>query len=381
MNLQKLAISLIIILSLKGCSQNINKEEKTDVEKMNLKGKISQIIEQSYFTENKFGSIHKTEFINEVIYNFDKNGNLVKEENRSSITKNKKVIKFDDFNRVVEKLEYNAEDVEFRKETFKYDSQSNLIEKCNYYSGDLESKYIFNYDNRNNKIEETSYYRKEIDSKIKNKYNDENKLIEELFFDELGKLNLKIVHKYDDFGNRILTIKNRLLEKLIFEIKSEYDSKNNLIEEEFFENGKQIGRNTYKYDDEGMRLQFKRYSNKGVMTYFENYKYDLNKNVIEEEVTNELEYIKNTTLLFVGGSKNINYNKTVERKTYEYDENNNIVMKGNYTAYLLGYDIQKEIYFEGGLKYELDSEKNWIVKKEIDNEEVFQITERQINYF
>lgn len=377
----KILIGLIIVFSLEGCSQIKNKEEQTDVEKMNLKGNVSQIIEQSYFTENRFGSIHKTKFIEEVIYSFNKNGNLVEEENRNSILKSRKVIKYDNLNRIAEKVDYNNENIEFRKETYKYDSNLNLIENCWYYSGKLDRKFVFKYDNSNNKIEKKSFYKNEIDSKTKFIYNDNNELIEELVFDKVGVLNLKLIHEYDDLGNRILTIKNRLEEKSIIEIKSKYDSKKNLLEEEFFENGRQIGRNLYKYDNENFKLQFKRFSDKGVMTYFENYKYDSNKNIVEEEVVKESEYIKNTTLLFVGGSKNVNYNKTVERKTYKYDNYNNIISKGNYTAYLLGSDIQKEIYFEGGLNYEFDSEKNWIIKKEIDNEEVFQITERQINYF
>ena len=228
------------------------------------------------------------------------------------------------------------------------DTTFDIIHKNNTYVDVWKSKSVIKFNHNNQEVELSDYY---LNGKVRTReislYDSDNgKIIEKLHFDyedDIPYLNYKKEYEYDSNNNLIKTISpssetifnyndNNLLleetewitdsyEKEIFrEKKFDYDEKNNLIEYKDYTHHSEfsipvLNHSFYKYDEENNKIHTS-YSD-GRKNYNYQYKYDDNKNMIEEYS------------LGLSGSPNLlnkrsydKENRLILRKDYE---NNNIV--------------------------------------------------------
>ncbi len=212
------------------------KENKTDWEVDNLKGKIKEIEritnEFSFndskmeFMENeiiKYNSTgKKTEHIQNkknTKYYYDKNNNLIKEDFGDYY----RIYKYNNKNLVIEELMFEKATNKLNdKRVYIYDSNNNLSIYEVYQSDILYKKWIFKYDKISKELEHTIYNADgSYENKYMFKYNNDGKVI------EIIEQNLQEneYYTYDKKGN-IASYKN--IDGLK---KYEYDDLNNLIKE------------------------------------------------------------------------------------------------------------------------------------------------------
>lgn len=259
---QKYKIMLIVlsIFFLTSCSNE--EDNKSDLRKMNLNGKIKSLSENSYDANEKFGEPSK---INVSKYNetylFNKSGNIIQKKTDGVVLPLTKYI-YDDENKLIEKNIYESDGNLFQKIKFVHDDNFNVIEENHYdEQGNLETKILNKYDKSNKLIEILQYNKDEktfqniivYDSngnKIKDTRYDkkENKIVRDEFYkyDENNNVifNIQILNisdnlkshissymKYDSYNNIVLdnwadkinSLKNSI------KYKYEYDSENNWI--------------------------------------------------------------------------------------------------------------------------------------------------------
>jgi hypothetical protein len=134
--LKTLAITLIVILTSIGCSNQI---EENDWTRDNLKGKIQAYTQFSYEAEVRFGEIKK--------------GKRGRGFHDSDFQK-----KYDEKGNQIEETYYGSSGSLNWRLTYKYDEKGNQIEKNSYESdGSLDWRVTFKYDEKGNQIEKNSY--------------------------------------------------------------------------------------------------------------------------------------------------------------------------------------------------------------------------------
>jgi antitoxin component YwqK of YwqJK toxin-antitoxin module len=114
---------------------------------------------------------------------------------------------------------------------------------------------------------------------------------------------------------------------------------------------------TYKYDDNGNRIEgkSKRYNSDGSSKYKRTYKYDDNGNTIKKKWYNSEGSFKSVI-------------------TYKYDDNGNEIETKMYNS-------DGSLEYKYTYKYECDNKDNWINKIEYENKIPTVIIEREIEYF
>ena len=116
-------------------------------------------------------------------------------------------------------IAYNKDGTVFRKEVSKYDSQENKIEEITIGLADISSK-----------------------------------------------TNVKIVSKYDANGNKIQDLEYGLSGSLLRKQQFSYDRFNNKKTETVFDaNGKITKKTTYKYNEDGLRIERKEFNEKNTL--------------------------------------------------------------------------------------------------------------------
>lgn len=202
--------------------ENIDTDKKNDLKEMNLKGKVKQITESSFFAEDKFGEITKDGPPNKTIIFFNDNGNIIE--------KNCYLL---DGTTLATKHIYNYDDKKLKKEELVYvyhASKSKLL-----------SKYTFEYDVNENRTK-SYYHYKDITGP-------------DIYSNTIDKLGIYETYKYDDKGN--------LIEK--------YNYPNGY---HFLEPGPSSV-DYYKYDDKGNIIVEERYNSDGSFSWRHEYKYVL----------------------------------------------------------------------------------------------------------
>ncbi len=215
-------------------SNDVNYTKK-DLSLLNLKGPVKRVHEIAYqllFNNN----ISETKFINEYIYSFNEDGNLINklyynsdsivEETHNyfyndkglkikeiTIDSNNIIIRMDSFvyennkkNYYASKGYYLMPDKIEKENKYKYDDQGNIIEDCQYQTANsnLDSKYIYKYDVNGSPVEVSSCDDKnKIVSQTFYKYNEKNIPIQMGTYRH-GDLMFNIKYKdikFDQFGN------------------------------------------------------------------------------------------------------------------------------------------------------------------------------------
>jgi hypothetical protein len=112
----------------------------------------------------------------------------------------------------------------------------------------------------------------------------------------------------------------------------QYDNNNNLILHEDYFLGRLGNRETYNYDVNGNKLEYKKYKSDGTVEYIETFKYDVKGNLIEE-------------------------NKNGYKDTYKYNDKGLLVEN-------CGYGKDGELGSHMNYKYDqFDDTGNWIKKR------------------
>jgi len=284
----KISMTLLVFmccfLSQNISAQNIDKKQ-TDVQKAGLKGKVKKITLKYFYAEDKFGEIVQTGNAangkgEEFYTQYNENG---------FITIHSEIGK--DFNAPWDKESYKYNDMGkiIEHHIFEYNKKNGVYEMS-------ETQKTYNYDGLGNKTEEIRWYEKNG-----------------------NKIMLDTI-KY------IYDVNNNLLEKNLYSMGAlyeqniyRYDAKNNAIEDVSFNKGNFSNpgkiKSTYKFDANGFKVEFKKFSDDGSLIWMETYKNDIKGNVIEEKG-----YNRDGKL-----SENINYE-------YVYDQ------EGNWTKQIKRYE-------------------------------------------
>ena len=171
-----LLVSLIISTIAYG--QTVRHKEPSDVEILKLKGKVKSITENKYEAVEKFGDVQK--------------GKL-KEVGNSYV--------FNNVGNVIEFKDFHLDGTNRTKETYKFNVNGKRVESNRVWAKwknnkESSDKGTFIYDSNGHCIETNDYDEKGNISR-------KRKLIEEDSYDKEGKLESKVIYKYDDSGNNI----------------------------------------------------------------------------------------------------------------------------------------------------------------------------------
>ena len=350
----------VYLYSIRTASKSI---PQTDLVKMNLKGKVKSIIEKTYSVTESSNKPQKNKFRDRTVFQFDINGNMIEKSiyNEKNDLNTKFSVQFDQNGKIKETTDYQSyKDFDeypypkegiTNKETYEYDGNGKLIKKITSganvipngssgfggYLEKYEEIYAYEYDTKGNLIQEISA---------------DNTTTE----DSMDKYNGKTTYRYDDNGNKTemaaINLDNgEFRDKATFL----YDSKNNLIEECYFNLDGSIRRKQcYKYDEKNNLVEKSDYNSvTKVLNIIETSSYDEKENLTE---STKFEY----------GMKIVS----------KFDEFNNWVLCERFDAN--GDFKSKSIW-----KYEnADQSGNWTNKIQLLNgNDPDSMTEREITYY
>lgn len=253
----KLKIYYLITLCILFLSCNNSSEEKNDLEKYNLNGRVKSITGNEYYAVEKFGEILKGE---------------KKITNEYFIKENKPTI-FNEKGYVTEGHD------NIRQTRYKYNEDNQVIEEDGYESG---VKYLYKYNDKGFKVEFNNYYKGKLVQKIKFICDAEGNEIEKNSFEADGKLTYKEKNIFKD--RKIIDSKQYDADGVLkYSINYKYDSNGNMTEFVFYDSfGKIDSKQNYKYDNKGNMTELVFYDSSGKIDSKKNYKYDENNQVTEE---------------------------------------------------------------------------------------------------
>ncbi|TAL59828.1 MAG: hypothetical protein EPN85_08580 [Bacteroidetes bacterium] len=396
-----------LLFSSYSIGQKPTQKQKTDLEVMNLKGKVKSIQENKYAFVKKFGKVKKRKILIDYLYLLNETGNLIEEKGNwyspDGRIAGKYNCKYDGKGNIIEENKYfevdcvmtdiitvkqhygNWEMLNYNtcagmdsKSIHKYDNHGKLIESNCYNSvGSLTEKETFSYNNNGNVIENNSYRPNGIlTQKSIYQYDSTGNMIESNFYNLDGSHHvMKYICEYDDKGNQIeknIYYDSLRTEKTIYK----YDGKGNQIEivnTTYGDNGIFRNKNTckYKYNDQGDKIEENKYEWNGNLINKRIFHYNVNRDLIEY---NYYHYD-------IDGSV-----AGLVKYTYKYDSNRNIIYQSDL------YDSKGRMPDENTCSYEYDEKNNWIkrtefrnndgvIRTESDKFKVNAISERVIEYF
>ena len=268
-----------------------------------------------------------------VVTNYDKNGNAVEVINYKSdgAISSRHEYKYDKENR---KIEYNQYQVpmggkELRlsfKQVFTYDTNGNKKSEQGFdgknpyritygYFDDSKQKEILKYSAANIVEEKWTFEHKENITTV-------------FVYKTAGKLDKKIVRKYDSNSNLVDETSYSGAEKELGRTTFEYDSKNLLKAKSEFYGGNLRANYSYVYDNSGQLIEVYQTNAAGEKILYSAYKYDNKGNMLEEKWFDGQpgEYSKRNFKLDNKGNVNeveayySDYNyKVVYRYTYKFN--------------------------------------------------------------
>lgn len=307
----------IIIISISLSSCNNFGQQKNDIQKQELNGKVKYITVNSFAATEKFGEIVKGEKLigspNNINGYFDNNEEITFNEKGYKITEKNGFINF--------KYLYNTKNQIIEINDFSKDGGEIYSKKTYIYIKDkLKEENVYNY---------KPY--KSLSEKVINDYDELGNMIKSTNYNKDGKFSSKVIFKYDKYGNQIEMKILDSINETSYLSRYKYDSKKNQIEEK-------------NINEDGSFELIKR-------------KYDNYHNIIE---INKQDM---PIVVYMG-----------DIKKYKY--NNNLVIE--YT-HLFGYS--DEVYEKIKYVYVFDKNKNWIKKTIIKNGVPEKIIERVIEYY
>jgi len=267
----------------------------------------------------------------------------------------------------VKRVHEKQEQSFYGKSSATYNLQGNkTIEYAYNPDGTLDSKSVFTYDNNGQLIQEDSY-NPDGSTGFTNvyKYDKNGNMVSVNLYDAGGSLFLETLSEYDGNGNELTETnysqedqhdkhkdknKDVILNKTIWR----YDSKNNPLEEQYYEGDTTLTRKTaFTYDNDNNKTGQDK--SEGGMRIKTTYKYDQKRNPVEE------------TQYDASGS-------LVLKIVTTYDDKGNDIAE-NY------YDKDNNLLTKSTFQISYDKNNNWIRKVQSDNDRIVMITTREIIYY
>lgn len=231
-------LPLLILLT---CSLHSLAQERIDIPKDKLSGKVKLVTEQEYKITKKFGRNH-TRPDSRTTYQYDKDGNetntdcyfkdgsldydlLLKYDHKKRLIEStlsyaakavdtRSLFKYDEKNQQTEQDDYDEHGALTAKHLFYYDAKGNQVKFISYRSGDtLVFKAINTFDNTGNKTAEDYYGPNDsLEFKIKFTYDAQGREIEQDYFNPTGTLEFKLAYKYEEMDKQGNWLKETIYE-------------------------------------------------------------------------------------------------------------------------------------------------------------------------
>ncbi|MHC4700481.1 MAG: M56 family metallopeptidase, partial [Planctomycetota bacterium] len=171
----------LVLTTWADAKEETTKEEKTDVEKEELKGPVRVVrIESVESSEKPDGGAEGTHIPSRTMV-YDVEGRLLKDVrfSRSGIRRRTVVYTYDEEGKRAEEREYAGDDVLLRRVVYIYDDKGNLAQRIRHHdkNGRVRDKLLCSYDDGGHKIREVEY-------------------------DAEGKVNWECVYLYNDEGRK-----------------------------------------------------------------------------------------------------------------------------------------------------------------------------------
>lgn len=215
------------------------------------------------------------------VYNDE--GNVVKITEKSSDGKiiNWVELKYDAYGNKTEEKEYNTNGIITYRITFSYNENGDQADFIKYNAnGAVFAHHEQQYDERGNK---TKYKRQENGEEgwIENEYKYDDNGIKTEFVQFYADGVVKAIDKFDAAGHIVESITNREDGSENNKIETEYDSKGNKTKYKSYKNETIFLHHEWKYDDNGLLIDFIAFNAEGNQLNREKYKHDTNGNLIE----------------------------------------------------------------------------------------------------
>ena len=343
-------------------------QEKSDVVKEKLHGNVKAIAVTGFTVERREGKLKKGREIHTATSKYNNKGYLLEYTSTEGVDTVqdqyvhfkavRNTYKYDDNGVLVSNNRYNGNGVLEDSASYRVDSRGNRID-WNTYKGDgtLEWNYNREYDNQGNLIESNEYYRGKLKSRHTYKYDSKMNIVEENYFDGEGRIKLKEMFSYDDKKNMTQVIDYNQSGNYQSRYTYKYDDKGNQVEEKAFDHEKsdKCKKLVTKYDGDGNPIEVNQYGENGKLVF----QCKLDK---QGNHTLDITYDKNGKII-----------EKIAQK-YVYDEKGNEIEN-------IRYDAKGKPAIKSKYIYSYDKEKNWFVKFCYENDKPTRITERIIDYY
>lgn len=333
-----LIFTLIITSILFSCSNEYT--DRSDAEKMGLKGKPYKVVESVHSVEDIFGVIEKKKLIRQTSYVFNQDGEIIKEKVFSAYDSTTFFysFKFDSLGNRIEKTKYDNIGNIKKKLVFSYDNDGILLKKHTYDS-DIENNTVEVFDSYNSgRVFIKDGYFNKLSHQYHQKFNDYQDVIEkkETFIDvELNDcVDLQLYdYTYDDYGNIITELYTsntnctNAVDSLTFTststsyYKYRYDQKNSWIEKIGYYNEfpkRLYSREIEYYDETNLRLKNNHSTN--INDENQTYEVDIANGFIEDCndcIRKRVNYRYQTTRLDI----NVGGNTDIMLKVIDFEDN------------------------------------------------------------
>lgn len=416
---QRLILTFYIVLSSMSCFSQISVDSTLvsfglyDCDFEDINGKKISVEINHYIANEYFGELKKSLVESEFCYKlFFNENNKLKRVISSSIGFTKDKIPTERIDTI--DIVYEIDSSRFQKTyigsnfwgevnskfLWKYDKNRNITEITSFQNENIKEKYILKY-NEYNKLIERKYYRKtgELVSLNSYQYDKMGNQIESKYYGKTGELESHISYQYDKMGNHIESTERSIAmivrdEKFFSYIKRKkiYDSLNNLIKEQSFDENDKINESIInKYNLKGKKTSSTTYYYNKIKAE-ETYNYDINDNIVKLEKRyfwddvnsiHTFKYHQNGQLsedIYIILTKN---NEEVSRRHTKFNLTGSLIEE---TKLINRPSFNHEKPSKEVTTYEHDSKGNWIKKityyvsppTALPNR--YSITERKINY-
>jgi hypothetical protein len=255
----------------------------------------------------------------------------ISEINYSGTGKYTTYLQFNPNGFIQEQSSFNPDGSLIRRWKFEYNDRNLKLKRSCYVLNDSLSEILYFFYNENDKITEEKLINPQggLISDIEHKYDIAQNEIERRFKDENGKIQNRILYKYDDNKKVIEELDSNFVLHQYWELKNIYNLEGLNVEILYLSlNDSLLKRSTYTY---------------------------LNKHVDEACFYN-------------------NKNELISKTTYKYDSQLNVTSKLTY--YPFDKKTEKRTF-----EYEYDKNKNWTSLKEYINNEPGDIIIRKLEYY
>lgn len=264
---------------------------KTDLQKRNLRGNVKVLQTLAFEVIEIFGSISKdkrrnSKYESDATTTFSRDGNIIEttlfaaDGSRSSRT----IFKYNNKREIIEKK------TKWEKRFYKYDTKGSMIEEVwDNRDNKFDKIIIYLYDSDGKMIESKSYdFSKNLLSKSFFEYNHNGNVASINWYNKYNLIN-KTIFKYDNKKNKIAT--NSFYPDGILQSVNKYNIEGKILENHaYHQDSAALFKYFYKYNFQGDLVEIKYYKADAKLDYLETYEYEYDK---EHNWIRKVEYKNN----------------------------------------------------------------------------------------